>query len=437
MRLGPAPDKGLLDPIETASRDEITALQTRRLAATLRRTYDCVPAIQAKFDAHGVHPDDFRALADLARFPFTAKADLRANYPFGLLAVPRTELARVHASSGTTGKPTVVGYTRNDLDMWSGVMARTIRAAGGRRGMLAHIAYGYGLFTGGLGYHYGAERLGCAVVPASGGMTERQVQLINDFAPDILMATPSYALSLVDEFRAQGLDPRRSTLRLGSFGAEPWTNGMREELEAAFDFDALDSYGLSEVIGPGVAGECVESKDGLHLWEDHFYPEIIDPRTGAAKQDGEFGELVLTSLTKEAMPVIRYRTGDLTRLLPGTARSMRRIEKISGRSDDMMIVRGVNVFPTQIEELLLRVPGLSGHYQIVLSKERRLDQIEVQVEPRSLSDLNEARTRRADELAHAIKAYIGVGAQVTVMAPGEIERSAGKARRVIDKRPKA
>jgi phenylacetate-CoA ligase len=437
MRLGQAPDKGLLDPIETASRDEITALQTRRLAATLRRTYDSVPAIQAKFDAHGVHPDDFRSLADLARFPFTIKADLRANYPFGLLAVPRTELARVHASSGTTGKPTVVGYTRNDLDMWSDVMARTIRAAGGRRSMTAHNAYGYGLFTGGLGYHYGAQRLGCAVVPVSGGMTERQVQLICDFEPDILFATPSYALALADAFRAEGLDPRRSSLKLGSFGAEPWTAAMRNELEEAFDIDALDSYGLSEVIGPGVAGECVETKDGLHVWEDHFYPEIIDSQTGAVRKDGEFGELVLTSLTKEALPVIRYRTGDLTRLLPGTARSMRRIEKISGRSDDMMIVRGVNVFPTQIEELLLRVPALSGHYQIVLSKEGRLDRLEVQVEARSLSELNEARAHGAKELAHAIKAHVGVSAIATILAPGEIERSTGKARRVIDKRPKA
>jgi phenylacetate-CoA ligase len=435
MRLGQPPDKGLLEPIETASRDELTALQTRRLAAALRHTYDNVPPIRAKFDAEGVHPLYFRSLADLVRFPFTTKADLRISYPFGLLAVPRTELARVHASSGTTGKPTVVAYTRNDLDMWSGVMARTIRAAGGRKGMLAHIAYGYGLFTGGLGYHYGAERLGCAVVPVSGGMTERQVQLICDFEPDILFATPSYALALVDAFRAQGLDPRRSSLKLGSFGAEPWTAEMRNELEEAFDIDALDSYGLSEVIGPGVAGECAETKDGLHVWEDHFYPEIIDPQTGAVKKDGEFGELVLTSLTKEALPVIRYRTGDLTRLLPGTARSMRRIEKISGRSDDMMIVRGVNVFPSQIEELLLRVPGLSGHYQIVLSKEGRLDQIEVQAEPRRPQS-DEARAHAAKELAHEIKERVGVTAQVTVMAPGEIERSTGKAKRVIDKRPK-
>ncbi len=437
MRLGEAPDKSLLDPIETASRDEIVALQTRRLVATLRGAYDAVPAMRAKFDQHGVHPDDFRSLADLARFPFTAKADLRAHYPFGLLAVPKNQLARVHASSGTTGKPTVVGYTRNDLVMWSDVMARTIRAAGGRKGMMAHNAYGYGLFTGGLGYHYGAERLGCTLVPISGGMTERQVQLINDFAPDILMSTPSYALCLVDGFRAQGLDPRRSSLKLGSFGAEPWTNAMREELEDAFDLHAVDSYGLSEVIGPGVAGECVESKDGLHIWEDHFYPEIIDPKTGAALPDGAFGELVFTSLTKEAMPVVRYRTGDLSRLLPGTARSMRRMEKISGRSDDMMIVRGVNVFPTQVEELILGVPGLSPHYQLILTREGRLDELEVQVEARSLGELERARADAAGKLAHEMKGRIGVTAKVTVLKPGEIERSLGKAKRVIDRRPKA
>jgi phenylacetate-CoA ligase len=437
MRLGEAPDKSLLDPIETASRDEIAALQTRRLAATLRHAYDCVPPIRAKFDAQRVHPADFHTLADLARFPFTAKADLRANYPFGMLAVPKDQLARVHASSGTTGKPTVVGYTHNDLDMWSGVVARTIRAAGGRAGMMTHIAYGYGLFTGGLGYHYGAQRLGCTVVPVSGGMTERQIQLINDFAPDILFSTPSYALCLVDEFRAQGLDPRRSSLKLGSFGAEPWTNAMRNELEDAFDMDALDSYGLSEVIGPGVAGECVETKDGLHIWEDHFYPEIVDPATRAVLPDGAFGEIVFTSLTQEAMPVLRYRTGDLTRLLPGTARSMRRMQKVSGRTDDMMIVRGVNVFPTQIEELLLGLPSLSAHYQLVLSREGRLDDLEVQVEARSPSDLDWARAHMASELRHAMKAHIGITANVTVLAPGQIERSAGKAKRVIDKRPKA
>jgi phenylacetate-CoA ligase len=436
MRLGAAPDKSLLDPIETASRDEIVALQTRRLAATLRRVYDAVPAMRAKFDQHGVHPGDFRALEDLKRFPFTAKSDLRANYPFGLFAVPKNQLARVHASSGTTGKPTVVGYTHNDLSMWSDMVARTLRAAGGRAGMIAHNAYGYGLFTGGLGYHYGAERLGCTVAPVSGGMTERQVQLINDFAPDILMATPSYALCLVDEFRAQGLDPRRSSLKLGSFGAEPWTNAMRSELEEAFDMDALDSYGLSEVIGPGVAGECVETKDGLHIWEDHFYPEIVDPATGAVLPDGAFGEIVFTSLTKEAMPVIRYRTGDLTRLLPGTARSMRRMEKVSGRTDDMMIVRGVNVFPTQIEELILDVAGLSPHYQLILSRDGRLDDLEVQVEARSPANLDEACAHAAGELKHAMKAHIGVNAKVSVLKPGEIERSLGKAKRVIDKRLK-
>ena len=437
MRLGEAPDKSLLDPIETASRDEIIALQTRRLSVTLRRVYDAVPAMRAKFDQHGVHPDDFRTLEDLRRFPFTAKSDLRDNYPFGLLAVPRDQLARIHASSGTTGKPTVVGYTHNDVSMWSDMVARTIRAAGGRKGMMAHNAYGYGLFTGGLGYHYGAARLGCALVPISGGMTERQIQLINDFAPDILFSTPSYALCLVDEFRAHGLDPRRSSLKLGSFGAEPWTNAMRNELEEAFDMDALDSYGLSEVIGPGVAGECVETKDGLHIWEDHFYPEIVDPATGAVLPDGAFGEIVFTSLTKEAMPVVRYRTGDLTRLLPGTARSMRRMEKVSGRTDDMMIVRGVNVFPTQIEELILSIRSLSAHYQLILSRDGRLDDLEVQVEARSPADLDGARAHAASELEHAMKAHIGITAKVSVLKPAEIERSLGKAKRVIDKRPKA
>ncbi|HSU98663.1 MAG TPA: phenylacetate--CoA ligase PaaK [Roseiarcus sp.] len=436
MRLGEAPGKSLLDPIETASRDEIVALQTRRLAATLRSAYEAVPAMRAKFDEHGAHPDDFRALEDLELFPFTAKADLRANYPFGLFAVPRDQLARVHASSGTTGKPTVVGYTSRDLATWGEVMARTIRAAGGRKGMMAHNAYGYGLFTGGLGYHYGAERLGCALVPISGGMTERQVQLIKDFAPDILFATPSYASCVADEFHAQGLDPRRSSLKFGSFGAEPWTNAMRAELEDAFDMDALDSYGLSEVIGPGVAGECVETKDGLHVWEDHFYPEIIDPATGAVLPEGAFGEIVFTSLTKEAMPVVRYRTGDLTRLLPGTARSMRRMEKVSGRTDDMMIVRGVNVFPTQIEELILGLPALSPHYQIVLTREGRLDDLEVQVEARTSVESGEARDQAAQKLAHAMKGRIGISAKVSVLAPGQVERSAGKAKRVIDKRPR-
>jgi phenylacetate-CoA ligase len=437
MRLGAAPDRNLLDPIEIASRDEISALQIARLGHTLRRVYEYVPPMRAKFDAHGVHPDDFHTLADLAKFPFTTKADLRDNYPFGLFAVPREQLARVHASSGTTGKPTVVGYTRNDIEMWGDVMARTIRAAGGRAGMMAHIAYGYGLFTGGLGAHYGAERLGCSVVPISGGMTARQVQLIGDFAPDILMATPSYALAILDEFRAQGVDPRRTSLKIGLFGAEPWTNAMREEIEQAFDIDAIDNYGLSEVIGPGVACECVESKDGLHVWEDHFYPEVIDPQTGAVLPDGEKGELVFTSLTKEAMPVIRYRTRDLTRLLPGTARSMRRMEKVTGRTDDMMIVRGVNVFPTQIEEQILKVPSLAAHYQIVLTREGRLDEMDVQVEARSAADFAEARDHGGGQLVKAIRDRIGVSASVNVLAPAQIERSAGKAKRVFDKRPKA
>jgi phenylacetate-CoA ligase len=437
MRLGAAPHKGLLDPIEIASRDEIADMQTRRLAATLRRVYDNVPPMRAKFDAHGAHPDDFRALADLAKFPFTRKADLRENYPFGLFAVPRTELVRLHASSGTTGKPTVVGYTRADIDMWSAVIARSIRAGGGRAGMIAHIAYGYGLFTGGLGFHYGAERLGCTVVPISGGMTARQVQLICDFRPELLMATPSYALVIADEFRVAGVDPRGAGLKVGFFGAEPWTQAMREEIEEVFDIDAIDNYGLSEVIGPGVACECAETKDGLYVWEDHFYPEVIDPHTGAALPDGALGELVFTSLTKEAMPVVRYRTGDLTRLRPGVARSMRRIEKIVGRADDMMIVRGVNVFPTQIEEQLLSVASLAGHYQIVLTREGRLDEMEVLVEARPDADLEHAREHGGAELQHAIKSRIGVSARVNVLPPGGVERSAGKARRVIDKRPKA
>jgi phenylacetate-CoA ligase len=437
MRLGAAPDKGLLDPIEIASRDEIADLQTRRLAHTLRRVYEAVPAMRAKFDAHGVHPDDFRSLADLAKFPFTTKADLRDNYPFGLFAVRKDQLARLHASSGTTGKPTVVGYTANDIAMWSDVMARTIRAGGGRAGMMAHIAYGYGLFTGGLGAHFGAERLGCSVVPISGGMTTRQVQLIGDFAPDILMATPSYALAILDEFRAQGRDPRHTSLKIGLFGAEPWTDAMREEIEQSFDIDAVDIYGLSEVIGPGVAGECVESKDGLHIWEDHFYPEVIDPESGAVLPEGAMGELVFTSLTKEAMPIIRYRTRDLTRLLPGTARTMRRMEKVLGRDDDMMIVRGVNVFPTQIEEQILKIATLAAHYQIVLTREGRLDAMEVQVEARSAGDFASARDHGGVELTQAIKHHIGVSARVTVLEPAQIERSIGKAKRIVDKRPKA
>jgi len=436
MRLGEAPPRHLLEPIETASRDEIEALQTERLAATLWRAYGKVPAYRAKFDAAGVHPDDFRRLEDLRRFPFTAKADLRDNYPFGLFAVPRHEIARIHASSGTTGKPTVVGYTKADLDIWASLVARSMRASGVRPGMLVHIAYGYGLFTGGLGAHAGAEKLGCGVIPMSGGMTERQVQLIGDFAPDVIMVTPSYMLAILDEFRRQGVDPRASSLEVGIFGAEPWTNAMREEIEDAFDMHAVDIYGLSEVMGPGVANECVETKDGLHVWEDHFLPEVIDPATGAVLPDGEKGELVFTSLTKEAMPVIRYRTRDLTRLLPGTARAMRRMEKITGRADDMMIVRGVNVFPTQIEEELFKIEALAAHYQIVLTREGRLDEMEIIVEARLEAAAPERRAEAARRLAHSVKNLIGVTAKVSVAEPGAVERSLGKARRVLDKRPR-
>ena len=425
-----------LDPIEIASRDEIGALQLQRLKTTLRRVYDNVPAYWKKFDAAGVHPDDLKTLADLAKFPFTTKEDLRANYPFGLFAVPGEDVARIHASSGTTGKPTVVGYTKGDIDVWAEVVARSIRASGGRRGMKLHNAYGYGLFTGGLGLHYGAERLGVTVIPISGGMTERQVQLITDFEPDIITVTPSYMLAILDEFRRQGIDPRKTSLKVGIFGAEPWTNSMRSEIEQAFDMHAVDIYGLSEVIGPGVGNECVETKDGLHLWEDHFYPEIIDPVTGAVLPDGEKGELVFTTLTKEGMPVIRYRTRDLTRLLPGTARSMRRMEKITGRSDDMMIVRGVNVFPTQVEEQILKVKGLAPHYQIVLTREDRMDEMEVLVEASPEGAQADARQASAGELAHLVKNLIGVTAKITVTDPGSVERSQGKARRVIDKRPK-
>ncbi|WP_114374659.1 phenylacetate--CoA ligase PaaK [Elioraea thermophila] len=432
-RAGLAPRREELDPIEIASRDEIAALQLSRLKWSVRHAYDNVPHWRAKCEAAGVHPDDLRTLEDLAKFPFTTKEDLRATYPFGMFAVPREKVIRIHASSGTTGKPTVVGYTRRDIETWAEVVARSIRAAGGRPGMMVHVAYGYGLFTGGLGAHYGAERLGCTVVPVSGGMTERQVTLIEDFRPDIIMVTPSYMLAILDEFRRQGKDPRACSLRVGIFGAEPWTNAMRAEIEEAFDMHAVDIYGLSEVIGPGVANECVETKDGLHIWEDHFYPEIIDPATGKVLPDGEKGELVFTSLTKEAMPVIRYRTRDLTRLLPGTARSMRRMEKITGRSDDMIILRGVNVFPSQVEEQILRVDGLSPHYRIVLTREGRLDSMTVEVE--ALPGTGE-RAAMAAELAHHIKSVIGVSASVAVLDPGAIERSTGKAKRVIDRRPK-
>ena len=428
-----SPRPGDLDPIETASRDEIAALQRARMADTLRHAYANVPHYRRAFDAAGVHPDDFHDLADLARFPFTTKADLRDNYPFGMFAVPRERIARIHASSGTTGKPTVVGYTKQDLDVWADVMARSIRAGGGRPGMRVHVAYGYGLFTGGLGAHYGAERLGCTVIPMSGGQTERQVQLIQDFAPDLIMVTPSYMLALLDGFRAAGVDPRGTSLKAGIFGAEPWTNAMRAEIERDFDMHAVDIYGLSEVMGPGVASECVETKDGLHVWEDHFYPEIIDPETGVVLPDGEPGELVFTSLTKQATPVIRYRTRDLTRLLPGTARSMRRMEKVTGRSDDMLIVRGVNVFPTQIEELVLARDELSGHYQIELTRTGRLDEMLIRVEARP-DGFGAPDTALA--LALMVKERIGITAQVEVLPPGGIERSLGKARRVIDRRPK-
>ncbi|MSO75436.1 MAG: phenylacetate--CoA ligase [Alphaproteobacteria bacterium] len=436
MRLGAAPAWHDIEPIEIASRDEITALQLGRLQATLHHAYANVAAYKAKFDAQGVHPGDCKTLEDLRRFPFTTKADLRDNYPTGMFAVPAERIARIHASSGTTGKATVVGYTRHDLDIWANVVARSIRAAGGRSGDRVHVAYGYGLFTGGLGAHYGAERLGCTVIPVSGGMTERQVQLIQDLKPQIIMVTPSYMLAILDEFVRQGIDPRKSSLRVGIFGAEPWTNAMRAEIEDAFDMHAVDIYGLSEVIGPGVASECVETKDGLHIWEDHFYPEIVDPVTGQVLAAGEAGELVFTSLTKEAMPVIRYRTRDLSRLLPGTARTMRRMAKIAGRSDDMLIVRGVNLFPSQIEELMFAVDALSGHYQIVLTRTGRLDSVEILVEARPGADLDQVRRTASASLAKSIKDRIGLTTTVTVGAPGEIARSEGKARRVVDRRPK-
>ncbi len=426
-----------LDDIERASRDEIIALQTKRLAWSLRHAYDNVAHYKKAFDAAGVHPSDFKALADLAKFPFTGKTDLRDNYPFNMFAVPREKLVRVHASSGTTGRPIVVGYTRADIDVWSTVMARSIRAAGGRTGMIIHNAYGYGLFTGGLGVHYGAEQLGCTVVPISGGMTERQVQLINDFRPDIITVTPSYMLAILDEFRRRGLDPRKSSLKFGIFGAEPWTNAMRAEIEGVFDMDATDIYGLSEVIGPGVAQECVESKDGLHIWEDHFYPEVIDPDTGKVLPDGEMGELVFTSLTKEGFPVVRYRTRDLTRLLPGTARpGMRRMEKVTGRSDDMIILRGVNVFPTQIEEALLATHWCGGHFIIELTREGRMDEMAIHAEARAEHWDGEGLVDHAERMSAFIKNTIGISSVVRIVAPDTLERSLGKAKRVYDKRPK-
>ncbi len=433
MRHARAPERSELDPIEVAGRDELTALQLERLQWTLRHVYHNVPHYRAKFDEDGVHPDDLRELADLRHFPFTTKADLRANYPFGMFAVPMHDVVRIHASSGTTGKPTVVGYTRGDIDVWADVCARSIRAAGGRREHKVHVAYGYGLFTGGLGAHYGAERLGATVIPMSGGMTERQVQLIMDFAPEILMCTPSYALNIADELERQGHVAADSPLRIGIFGAEPWTEAMRAEIEVRLGIDAVDIYGLSEVMGPGVANECVETKDGSTVWEDHFYPEIIDPHTGAVLPDGELGELVFTSLTKEALPIIRYRTRDLTRLLPGTARTMRRMQRITGRNDDMMIIRGVNVFPTQIEEQILKCAALAPHYQIELSRDGHLDSMTVFVELKP-GEADSACEPAAQELRHHIKSYIGVSAKVQVRGYGEVARSQGKAVRVVDRR---
>jgi phenylacetate-CoA ligase len=424
------------DPIEIASRDEISALQLERLKRTLTHVYGKVAHYKQAFDKAGVHPDDLKTLDDLRKFPFTAKGDLRDNYPFGLMAMPRDQLLRIHASSGTTGKPTVVGYSRRDVETWADIIARSMRAAGCRSGMLAQNSYGYGLFTGGLGFHHGAERLGLTVVPVSGGMTERQVKLIGDFKPDVIFVTPSYLLAILDEFRAQGVDARKSSLKIAMCGAEPWTNAMREEIEQAFDIHAIDNYGLSEVIGPGVSCECIETKDGCTIWEDHFYPEVIDPQTGAVLPDGEVGELVFTSLTKEAMPVIRYRTRDLSRLLPGTARSMRRMQKVIGRSDDMMIVRGVNVFPSQIEEIILSDERLAPHFVIELRRVDRLDNITVVVEARP--EAGEGAYEACDrDLAGKIKGLIGVTASVRTVKPGAVERSAGKAKRVIDLRAKS
>ena len=434
------PSPNDLEPIERASKDELQALQLERMKWTLKHAYDNVPHYRAAFDEAGVHPDDLKSLSDLSKFPFTDKKVLRDNYPFGLFAVPREQVVRIHASSGTTGKATVVGYTQNDIDTWANVVARSIRAGGGRAGDMVHISYGYGLFTGGLGAHYGAERLGCTVIPMSGGQTEKQVQLIQDFKPSIIMVTPSYMLNIIEEFTRQGLDPAESSLKVGIFGAEPWTDAMRSEIEARAGIDAVDIYGLSEVMGPGVASECIESKDGPVIWEDHFYPEIIDPETGEVLPDGEEGELVFTSLSKEALPIIRYRTRDLTRLLPPTSRSMRRIGKITGRSDDMLIIRGVNVFPTQIEELILKMPRLSPQYQLVVTRDGHLDKLEVVAELRIdlTSTISASETDAlARELEHRIKTHVGVSTRVRLVAASGIERTlTGKARRVIDQRPK-
>jgi len=431
--------KGGRDPIEHASQDELRALQLERLKWTLRHAYENVPHYRKRFDEVGVHPDDLKTLSDISKFPFTTKQDLRENYPFNMFAVPREKVVRVHASSGTTGKPTVVGYTARDIDNWADLVARSIWAAGGRPGDIVHVAYGYGLFTGGLGAHYGAERLGCTVVPMSGGQTEKQVQLIRDFGPRIIMVTPSYFCNIMEEMQRQGMDPKSSSLRIGIFGAEPWTGRMREDIETHAGVDAVDIYGLSEVMGPGVAMECVEPKDGPVVWEDHFYPEIINPETGEPVQEGESGELVFTSLTKEAMPVIRYRTRDLTSLLPPTARSMRRIGKITGRSDDMLIIRGVNLFPTQVEELVLKMPELAPHYQLVVTRDGNLDSLEVLTELRAEHEHlgDEAREALSRKLGHSLKNYVGISARITVQSPGQVERTlTGKARRVIDKRPR-
>ena len=430
------PKKSDLEPIEIASRDEIAALQLRRLRRTVAHAYQNSPFYRRHFDAHDVHPDDLKHLDDLAKFPYTTKQHLRDNYPFGMFACARDEVARLHASSGTTGKPTVVGYSAADVENWAALVARSIRASGGRAGDVVHVAYGYGLFTGGLGAHYGAEKLGCTVVPVSGGQTARQVMLINDFRPDIIMVTPSYMLVILDALLDAGMEPAATSLAIGIFGAEPWSDAMRGEIEAAFDLHAVDIYGLSEVMGPGVACECVETKDGLHIWEDHFYPEIIASKSGDVLPDGELGELVFSTIKKHAMPLIRYRTGDLTRLLPGTARSMRRMEKISGRADDMIILRGVNVFPTQIEAQICAVPGLAAHYQIELTRNRRLDKMTVLAEAATDTDAP-TRDELGREAARRIKEVVGVNATVVVREPGGVERSQGKARRVVDNRPAA
>ena len=430
------PDKSTLEPIETASIDEIRDLQLKKLKWSLHHAYENVTAYREKFDLLSVHPDDLKTLSDLSKFPFTTKLDLRKNYPFGMFAVAREQIVRIHASSGTTGKPTVVGYTQNDLEMWANMVARSMRASGTKPGDIVHIAYGYGLFTGGLGAHYGAEKLGCTVIPVSGGMTERQVTLINDFTPTTIMVTPSYMLNILEQFNKQGIDPSTTSLQVGIFGAEPWTDSMRDEIQKEFNMHAVDIYGLSEVLGPGVANECVETKDGLHIWEDHFFPEIIDPETGQIMEDGELGELVLTTLSKEALPMIRYRTRDLTRLLPGTARSMRRIEKVTGRSDDMIILRGVNIFPTQIEEIVLQTPEIATHFQIHLSNDGPLDKMKVLVETLKETNNEKLVTSIKQKVLQKVKDTIGVSIDIAVGLPGSVERSQGKAQRVIDLRTK-